>query len=79
MANLNNWDANADRVLTQGVEKFCDLDEVVELYSNKSKVYTQAVINCAFWLNLPKKHFLSKSGPGSPNRGSGPLTKEKLF
>lgn len=35
MSNLDNRISNADQLLTQDVEKFCD--SVVELYSNISK------------------------------------------
>lgn len=36
MGNLDNRVANADQLLTQDVEKFCN--SVVDLYSNVSKV-----------------------------------------
>lgn len=36
MGNLDNRIANADQLLTQDVEKFCN--SVVDLYSNLSKV-----------------------------------------
>jgi ATP-binding cassette subfamily D (ALD) protein 3 len=36
MSNLDNRISNADQLLTQDVEKFCDA--VGELYSNLSKV-----------------------------------------
>lgn len=36
MNNLDNRIANADQLLTQDVDKFCD--SVAELYSNLSKV-----------------------------------------
>ena len=36
MGNLDNRIANADQLLTQDVEKFCN--SMVELYSNLSKV-----------------------------------------
>lgn len=38
MGNLDNRIANADQLLTQDVEKFCN--SVVDLYSNLSKVPT---------------------------------------
>lgn len=38
MGNLDNRIANADQLLTQDVEKFCN--SMVELYSNLSKVET---------------------------------------
>lgn len=39
MSNLDNRIANADQLLTQDVDKFCDC--VAELYSNLSKVTGQ--------------------------------------
>lgn len=36
MANLDNRIANADQLLTQDVEKFCE--SIVEVYSNLTKV-----------------------------------------
>ena len=42
MTNLDNRISNADQLLTQDVEKFCD--SVAELYSNLSKASLLGVI-----------------------------------
>lgn len=42
MGNLDNRIANADQLLTQDVEKFCN--SVVDLYSNLSKVKSVCVL-----------------------------------
>ena len=48
MSNLDNRIANADQLLTQDVEKFCDM--LTELYSNLSKVCVHAsVCACAYF------------------------------
>ena len=44
MGNLDNRIANADQLLTQDVEKFCN--SVVDLYSNLSKVALNYPQNC---------------------------------
>lgn len=46
MGNLDNRIANADQLLTQDVEKFCN--SVVDLYSNLSKVQHTLVWNTSF-------------------------------
>lgn len=46
MGNLDNRIANADQLLTQDVEKFCN--SVVDLYSNLSKVQHTFVWNTSF-------------------------------
>ncbi len=49
MANLDNRIANADQLLTQDVEKFCDT--MGELYSNILKVDLLSVCGCG-WVAL---------------------------
>lgn len=64
MSNLDNRISNADQLLTQDVEKFCD--SVVELYSNISKpildilIYVQKLTQaiggqvgfCTYWQSM---------------------------
>jgi len=49
MGNLDNRIANADQLLTQDVEKFCN--SVVDLYSNLSKV--PQAFRCMMCESLP--------------------------
>lgn len=42
MNNLDNRISNADQLLTQDVEKFCN--SLTELYSNLSKVFMRYII-----------------------------------
>lgn len=50
MTNLDNRIANADQLLTQDVEKFCDC--VAELYSNLSKVSDPIFLRFYLLINL---------------------------
>ena len=48
MGNLDNRIANADQLLTQDVEKFCN--SVVDLYSNLSKVPNLLKVLAIFYI-----------------------------
>ena len=43
MSNIDNRIANADQLITQDVERFCN--SLVDLYSNLSKVVTKRVLS----------------------------------
>lgn len=53
MGNLDNRIANADQLLTQDVEKFCN--SVVDLYSNLSKVALRCM-SCSSLLRATQVH-----------------------
>ena len=54
MSNLDNRIANADQLLTQDVEKFCN--SITELYSNLSKV-TEILNQNLFFLKTKTLRF----------------------
>ncbi len=66
MGNLDNRIANADQLLTQDVERFCN--SVVDLYSNLSKVQHPFVQKPILLSQYISRHLLSSScsSPSSP-------------